>query len=334
VPRVSVLLPVRDAAATLGACLASLREQTLEDHEVLAVDDGPHDASGAELAGAARADPRIRVLRAAGHGLVAALNQALAAARAPLVARMDADDIAHPRRLALQAERLACDPATDVLGCRVRCIGTAPGEGMRAYVDWLNGLVEHDTIVRDLFVESPLAHPSVMMRAPRLVALGGYSDFDGPEDYELWLRAHHAGLRFAKCEETLLDWRDSGGRLTRSDSRYAPERFRAVKVEALGRGLLAGGRPVVLWGAGPLGKAFARALLAAGHRVAGFVEVDPNKIGQRLHGSPVVGVEDLTGRFAGALHLGAVGQPGARERLREEAARRGLVDGENFVAVA
>ncbi len=331
--RVSVLLPVRDAIGTLDACLDSLRAQTLRDHEVVVIDDGSRDGSGERLRAAAAGDPRIRLLAATGRGLVAALNQAAAAAAAPLVARMDADDVAHPERLAIQVQRHGAGPGVDVLGCRVRCLA-ASGEGMRTYVDWLNGLLNHAAIARDLFVESPLAHPSVLLRRATLLDLGGYREFDGPEDYDLWLRAHDAGLRFAKCPETLLDWRDGPRRLTRTDPRYAPERFRALKVQALVRGSLARGRRTVVWGAGPVGKAFAKALLAAAHPVAGFVEVDPAKIGQRLYGAPVVGLAEALSRFPEAVHLGAVGQPGARQRLRDEARRLGLVDGENFIAVA
>ncbi len=334
-PRVSVLLPVRDAAATLPEALASLGKQTLQDHEVVVIDDASRDGSGEILEAAARGDSRLRVLRGATRGLVAALNEALQAAASPLVARMDADDVAHPERLELQVARLARDDQTDVLGCRVRWLGEAAigNEGMRAYVDWLNGLIDHATIVRDLFVESPLAHPSVMMRTAALRGLGGYRRFDGPEDYDLWLRAHAAGLRFGKCPETLLDWRDRAARLTRTDPRYRAERFRDLKVAALGRGPLAAGRPCVVWGAGPVGKGFGRALLAAGHAVAAFVEVDVNKIGQRIQGVPVVDLESA-GRFPGALHLAAVGQPGARARIRAEAARLGLAEGRDLIALA
>jgi len=187
--------------------------------------------------------------------------------------------------------------------------------------------------VRDLLVESPLAHPSVMMRADVVRSLGGYRDFDGPEDYDLWLRAHAAGWRFGKRREVLLDWRDGPGRLTRRDPRYAPERFRDLKMGALERGALAGGRSVVVWGAGRVGKGWARALLARGHRVAAFVEVDPRKIGQRVHGAAVVGVAGARG-FAGALHLSAVGSPGARDRIRSAAGSLGLREGEDLIAVA
>ena len=333
-PRVSVLLPVRDAAATLGECLDSLRRQTLADHEVIAVDDGSTDATPALLAAAARLDGRLRVVSTPARGLVPALQAALPLARAPLLARMDADDVAYPQRLERQARRLAEDPGTDVLGCRARLVGARAGNaGMRAYVEWLNGLVDHETIVRDLFVESPLAHPTVMMRAAALRALGGYREFDGPEDYDLWLRAHARRMRFAKDPAVLLDWRDGERRLTRRDPRYAAPAFRAVKLAALRDGPLRDGRPVVLWGAGPIGKAWARALADCGQRVAAFVEVHPRRIGQRLHGAPVLRLEEATS-IAGALHLAAVGQPGERERIRAAAARLGLQDGRDLLAVA
>src|SRR5215467_8580428 len=92
-PRVSVLLPVRDAAPWLSRALASLARQTLADHEVIAIDDGSRDGSGAMLEEAARLDPRIVVRHTPARGLPAALDLALSLARAPWVARQDADDV-------------------------------------------------------------------------------------------------------------------------------------------------------------------------------------------------------------------------------------------------
>jgi hypothetical protein len=204
---------------------------------------------------------------------------------------------------------------------------------MRAYVRWQNALLDHDAMARDRFVESPLVHPSVAMRKAALERLGGWRELDGPEDYDLWLRAFAAGLRFAKLPEVLLDWSDSRGRLTRTDPRYAPARFLALKLEALAGGPLGGGRGAVVWGAGPVGKAWSRALRSTGHEVRAFVEVNPRKVGCRLHGAPVLAVEQAGG-LRGPLHLAAVGQPGARERIRGEAARLGLVEGADLVAVA
>lgn len=332
-PRVSVLLPVRDAEPTLPAALASLRAQSLEDHEVVAVLDGSRDASGALLDAAAGEDGRVRVVRTPPVGLVAALNRAVGLARAPLLARFDADDLSRPERLLLQAERLDRDRGVDVLGSRVALL-SEPGlsnAGMRAYVAWQNELLDHAAIAADLFVESPLVHPSVTMRAALLHDLDGYRDTGGPEDYDLWLRAHARGARFAKCPETLLDWRDREGRLTRRDPRYAAERFFEAKLGALRTGPLRDGHPVVVWGAGKIGKTWARRLAAAGQAILAFVEVDPRKLGRRIHGAPVVAVADA-GRYD-AWHLLAVGQPGARARIRAEAAALGL-DPSRVIAVA
>jgi glycosyltransferase involved in cell wall biosynthesis len=335
IPRVSVLLPVRDARTTIGECLESLAGQTLAEHEVLAVDDGSTDGTRALLEDARRRDGRIRVLEVRGRGLVAALNTGLDAARAGLVARMDADDVCHPERLARQVAHLAAHPETDIVGCRVHLLDEVEGNrGMRAYVRWLNGLLDHDAIVRDLWVESPLAHPSVMARRSVLAALGGYRAVDGPEDYDLWLRAHAQGARFAKVPEVLLAWRDRPRRLSRSDPRYAPERFRAVKIGGLERARhLRAARGVVLWGGGPIAKGWARALAERGHHVAAFVDVSPRRLGQTIHGARVVAASDASG-FPDALHLAAVGRPEARAEIRRQAAALGLEDGRDLLAVA
>lgn len=335
-----MLLPVRDAASMLTEALASLRGQSLADHEVIAIDDGSSDGSAELLDAARRADPRLRVRHTPARGLVAALNHALGLARAAIVARMDADDVAHRERLALQVARLQREPALDVLGSRVQLIA-APGlanQGMRAYVAWQNEVLDHAAIVADMLVESPLVHPSVAMRRAALLALGGYRGDGGPEDYDLWLRAHAAGLRFGKCPETLLLWRDSPRRLTRRDPRYAPARFLARKRAALLAGPLADGAPVVIWGTGRIGKAWARGLREADRPPAAYVEVDAAKIGQRIHGAPVVGLDGAaayraamaagggrpTGR-AGAHPRGGRCGGGTRDRRRVSPAAAGAI---------
>jgi cellulose synthase/poly-beta-1,6-N-acetylglucosamine synthase-like glycosyltransferase len=322
---------VRDAEATLAECLASLSAQTLGDFEIVAADDGSRDGSRGLLDAAARRDPRLRVVDPAGRGLVAALNAAAGAARGAILARMDADDVARPERLERQVERLERDPSVDVLGCLVELVdaGVPRNEGMRAYVEWSNTLVGHDAIVADMLVESPLAHPSVAMRADVLRGLGGYRDFDGPEDYDLWLRARRAGRRFAKVPEVLLAWRDAPTRLSRTHPRYAAGRFFALKCSAL----LAEtdpGTAFVVWGAGPIGKGWARALLEAGRRVRAFVEVDPRKLGRVIHGAPVLRVDEASAH-AEDVHLAAVGSAASRAEIRRQAEALGLA---RVVAVA
>src|SRR5260370_24408534 len=97
-PVVSVIMPVHNGADWLGEAIASVRAQDFGDFEFLIVDDGSDDGTAAMLSGFAAADHRIRLLRQAPQGIVAALNNAIGAARAPYLARLGADDRARPDR--------------------------------------------------------------------------------------------------------------------------------------------------------------------------------------------------------------------------------------------
>ncbi|MBI3180286.1 MAG: glycosyl transferase, partial [Deltaproteobacteria bacterium] len=253
--------------------------------------------------------------------------------RAPWVARMDADDIATPHRLARQAALLASQPSVAIVGSLVRCFSrTVLGEGYRLYERWLNGLVSHNDITREMFVESPLAHPSVMYRKAAVMALGGYRDAGWAEDYDLWLRAAGAGLRFAKVPEVLLYWRDHAGRHSRSHPRYGWDAFLRLKAHFLAVGPLMG-REVVIWGAGPIGRRLSRHLRCHGVRGLAFIDVDPRKIGRILHDAPVVGAGSLE-RFAQTPLVAAVGSRGARALIRAELVRQGREEGRDFVCAA
>lgn len=251
VPRVSVLLPVRDAAPWLASSLASLARQTEPDHEVLAVDDGSRDGSGELLDRAALRDPRIRVRHTPALGLPAALNLALSLARAPWLARHDADDLSHRDRFARQLAWLGRHPDVDVLGTRVRLFpGSATGVGMRRWAAWHNALLTHDEMRRELLIDSPLAHGAAMLRRAALEAVGGWCERGWAEDLDLWVRMFAAGMRFAKLPEPLYGWRQHPGSSTRTDARYSHEKFLSLKIAALDAGLLRNGRRATLVGAG------------------------------------------------------------------------------------
>ncbi|HET7571470.1 MAG TPA: glycosyltransferase [Gaiellaceae bacterium] len=326
-PRVSVLLPVRDEERYLAECLDSLAAQTLENIEVVAVDDGSTDATPEILADYARRDPRFRVFRQEPAGMVAASERARAEARAPLLARMDADDVALPERLELQVAAIE-EEGLAAVGGRVEYF-PEPTDGLRAYAAWLNSLTTAEAAERDLWVECPLPGPGLTARAE----LVSYRDRGWPEDYDLVLRIWERGGRFRNLDALVHRWRDHPERLTRTRPEYALAAFRRCKVHFLRRTLLARGRPAVVWGAGPTGKALARELLAQGTPLAAFVEVDPRKLGKTIHGAPVVPVERARD-FPGALALSCVAGAEGRDRVRELAAGLGLVEGRDFVAVA
>jgi glycosyltransferase involved in cell wall biosynthesis len=332
-PTVSVLLPVRDEAPYLVEALASLSAQTLADFEAIVVDDGSSDGSAEIAAGHARADPRFRVLRTAPAGLVAALERARAEARGRILARMDGDDVATPERLAVQVAALEDDVLT-ACGGRIEYFPREfVRDGARRYERWLNGLVTAEAAARDVFVECPLPHPALAVRRDALAAVGGYRDCGWPEDYDLVLRLWSAGGRFRNVEPLVLRWREHPDRLSRSAPAYAQEAFVRCKVHYLRGTLLRPFAAVVVWGAGPVGKAFARELARQGRELAAFVDIDPRKQGKRVYGAPVVPPEEAQ-RFTGTFALGAVAGEEARARIRGVVAAQGRREGVDFVAVA
>ncbi len=331
-PAVSVLMAVRNEQRHLPAALASLQAQTLGDWELVAVDDGSRDRTGAILRQAARADARIRYFPRPARGLVAALNHGLRHCRAPLIARMDGDDLCHPRRFELQTSWLRRQRELGLIACRVRHFPRwRISDGMRAYENWQNSLLTHDQIMGDLYVESPFAHPSVMLRREILIAAGGYRNWEWAEDYDLWLRLARQGVRFSRLPQILLQWRDRPRRLTRTAATCSAEAFRACKVHHLQRTLLHRISAVTLWGAGLEGKAWRKALAAAGIAVERWVEVDRRKIGQRIHGAPVLSIDELCRDMTPVLIT--IGAKGARSQVRAWARARGLAEGRDFVCV-
>lgn len=323
-------MPVFNASATLPEALESVARQHHAAWELIAVDDGSTDGSPRLLDAAAALDPRLRVLHRPHEGLVPALNAGLAECRGERLARFDADDRMHPERLARQVAA----EFDGVLGCGVRCFPQeAIREGYARYEAWLNSLLTHAQIVADLFVESPLAHPSVLLPTALLRAVGGYRDAGWPEDYDLWLRLWRHGARFAKLPEVLHEWRDHPGRLSRAGGAYTVRAFRDCKLHHLQATFLQGVAAVTLWGAGEGGKVWSRALGEAGIRVVRHVDIDPRKIGGSVRGAPVVPPEALAEGCPEPL-LVAVGVKGARELIRAHLNGLGRVDGRDYVCVA
>lgn len=335
-PAVSVVMPAFNAAPWVYRAVRSVQRSALRDWELLAVDDGSTDGTGEILRRMGERDSRIRVVMGDHAGIVGALNRGLAAARAPLIARLDADDLMHPERLSQQTGFLERHPEVTLVSSRVTCFPRrGVPEGMARYEEWLNSLLSHEAVARDFFVESPFAHPSVTFRAAAVAAAGGYRDCGWPEDYDLWMRLFESGARFAKLPDTLTFWREHPHRLTRTDPLYTLRAFRSLKLHFLQRGLLRGHVSVQVWGAGRGGRAWARDLERAGLRIARWIDIDPEKIGARLRGAPVLSPDALPRMpteppAAEPPLLVVIGVRGARALIRAELDGKGWVEGRDY----
>jgi glycosyltransferase involved in cell wall biosynthesis len=229
-----VLICTHRLDAELRLALQSCFDQTLPPDSVVLVVNGLQigEAEQGELDGLVRAWPTLRVLTTPVHGLIFSLNLGLHACRAPLVARMDADDVALPHRFERQAAWMQAHPETTILGTGYQRID-AQGRPMQSVQ-----LPTSDALIRRaLMWRNPMCHPSVMYRRQAILDLGGYHGGLHAEDYDLWLRAsRRPDIRFANLPEICLSYR---ARST-GEARGSREAYASVLASQL-RQLLTGG---------------------------------------------------------------------------------------------
>jgi len=336
--QVSVLLPCYNAESTIEEALSSLADQSYRDFEVLCVDDGSTDKTPSILENWSQRDSRFVLVKKNHRGVIQAANTGLALCRAPIIVRMDADDRCHPDRIKLQREYLLDNPAVAVVGSLVNGFPKElVGEGFKLYYNWLNSLVTHEDISREIFIESPLANPSTTFRKSWVDRVGGYQDHGWPEDYDLWLRLYLAGAQFAKIPQVLLEWREHPERLTHQDSRYSVENFLRAKAHYLAKGPARGRDAVFIWGAGMTGRRISKHLSREGLPLTAFIDVDPKKIGSTRRGKPIISRDDLPAlwkQYQNPILLAAVRARKARPLIRENLKKLNLVEGQDWWAAA
>jgi glycosyltransferase involved in cell wall biosynthesis len=331
VVKISILMPFRNAASTLSRSIDSIRYQTFHDFEMILINDGSVDDGKAIVQ--QYKDPRIRLYDLPPSGIVAALNKGISEANGEFIARMDADDYAHPDRLEKQLRFLTEHPEIDVLGTRVRYLGDQfTNAGFYHYNEWNNQILSHDQIFKNRFVESPLVHPSVMARTSVIKKHGGYLEGPFPEDYELWLRLLHEGVHFHKLDETLLDWHDLPDRLSRTEGRYGTDAFFRLKTNYLVKWLKAYFKnipPVLIWGTGKSVYSKSKWLDFYQIDISGYVDVQEKKYAFR--GKPVIDYQDISKDY---LILSYVSDRIGRVRIHEYLLTNGFLEGYDFFMMA
>ena len=235
-PKISILLPVHNAARYLRTAMDSLLAQTFCDFEVIAVDDGSTDRSLEILRDYERRDQRLRVFSRSRTGIVGALNDGLKAAHGEFIARMDADDVAESGRLAAQVAFLVSHPACVALGTDV--LYTDP-EG--APLIRHKPATTHDEIVARLLEGNggALIHPSVMFRRDAIERVGGYRErFQWIEDLDLYLRLSEVG-ELANLPDVYLRYRQHLKSINRTMAKREDLRWEIVNFHRARLGLAA-----------------------------------------------------------------------------------------------
>jgi len=209
-PLITILMPVHNGAVYLPEAINSMLRQSLKDFEFLIVDDASTDPSVAIIQGFK--DPRIRLIQSPTRlKLSGALNLGLDNAKGRYVARMDADDISLPRRLEIQAQFMEQHPEIGLCGTWIRYFGGSSHAILKRPL-------HHAEIQAFALLDTPFAHPSVMMRRDMMEQhqLRFNGDFFPTEDFELWIRAIRA-FPTANLPQILLRYRIHGKSLTGAD---------------------------------------------------------------------------------------------------------------------
>lgn len=201
---ITIGLPVYNTENTLGNALRSIYAQTVSDWELIVVDDGSTDRSLRMVEAVSAQDARVRVLyNSRNRGLPASLNRITAEARGSYIARMDADDLMHPRRLQTQLELLDAQPDADVVQT-----------GMCITDDKLNPTgvrfkTSLDTRPGAVLAHGLLFHPTIMGRAAWFRENPYDESQIRAEDHELWCRTCKTSV-FATIAEPLYLYREVG----------------------------------------------------------------------------------------------------------------------------
>jgi glycosyltransferase involved in cell wall biosynthesis len=202
-PAISVLMPVYNAERYVAEAVGSILNQTFTDFEFIIINDGSTDRSLEILQRYAEQDSRIRLISRENRGLVKTLNEGLALAIAPLIARMDADDVAYPNRFAVQKKFLDENPDYVCVGGRIRVI-----DEKGRFLTIASTKIGHDQIeLSALQGVTPICHPTALIKKVSLEAVGNYHECDYPaEDLALFLNLCEQG-KLDNVNEVILNYR-------------------------------------------------------------------------------------------------------------------------------
>jgi glycosyltransferase involved in cell wall biosynthesis len=237
IPAISVAMSVYNGAPYLAEAIESILNQTFTDFEFLILNDGSKDTSAAIIDRYAAQDNRIRAIHRENRGLIVSLNQLLEEAQAPIIARMDGDDIAMPERFARQYEFLAANPDHGVVSSWTIDID---GNGVAYTIEGNDHPTSFEAFLAAIETGPLLCHPSAMFRRDLVMSVGGYhAAFRHCEDYDLWLRMADI-TKLCSLPERLMKYRHTDGQVS---SKHLVEQQIGVAASRFARRMRLAGKP-------------------------------------------------------------------------------------------
>ncbi|MGF1586094.1 MAG: glycosyltransferase [Bacteroidales bacterium] len=330
VPLVSVVLPFYKPGKKLEDAVRSIVEQTFTRWELILVNNNACEISSAIAEKWSKKNKNIILIHEPVQGIAHAINTGIRHASAELVARMDADDISLYGRLSKQADYMLNHPETGVVSTSsFFCSDIDKNEGFSVFVDWQNNIITNEQHYLARFIESPLAHPTVMFRKKLIDLYGYYATGNVPEDYELWLRWFEKGVGFYKIPEKLVQWNDHGERLSRIHHGYSKEAFMHVRYEYLARYLnekTVDGKKIIVCGGSKNILKKVNYLAELGVNICGVTDIIPRKAaGFRFF--PDGEIND-PGEY---LILNLISKRGIGKKIKDHFTARGFIEGKDVI---
>ncbi|MBR9846633.1 MAG: glycosyltransferase [Algicola sp.] len=282
-PLISILTPFKNTSEFLPECLNSILQQTYEHWELLIVDDHSTDHSYAIVNEFAQKDPRIKLFKNSGSGIINALRLSFEECSGTYITRMDSDDIMHPKKLEFMLNDLQKHGRKHIaLGLVKYFSETGIGDGYAKYESWLNDLTSKGNNYNEIYKECVIPSPCWMIHKEDLKACKAFYPNRYPEDYDLTFRFYKNNIKCIPCNKILHYWRDYSTRASRTDSNYAENHFLELKLFYFLKLNYNDSRPLVIWGAGQKGKTIAK-LLQKNNISFIWICDNPKKIGKHIY---------------------------------------------------
>lgn len=339
--KTSIILPTKDTAKYLVACLDSICNQTYQNWELLAVDDGSSDDSLSILQKYAEKDTRIKALINPNPSLLNALRYGYSKSNGELIHRMDSDDIMPLDKLEVMVEKmLTSTPLSEhsgsvsehskvITGATKYFSDEGPvGDGFLRYDKWLMEVAEQNSHRKEVYKECVIPSNCWLIHRTDFDAIGGFEHDTFPEDYDLCFRFIEAGYEIIGLPRVLHHWRDRSDRISRNWEEYRDNRFFKLKVEyfySMDRDL---NRPLVLWGAGKNGKDLAKLLLLKENNF-NWVCDNEKKIGKDIYDIRMQH-HDAIPSFQSPQIIIAVASPDGQKEIQKELDDLSLIKGKDY----
>jgi len=281
---VSIIIPAKNAGKFLPTTLSSILRQSIDDWELIVVNDNSEDDTSEILYKYAKKDNRILVLNNKGNGIIDALNTGYEASSGTYITRMDADDIMPTEKLEKLREALKNKEHSVSTGYVSYFSLHGMSSGYLNYEKWLNSLCDQNNHFKEIYKECVIPSPCWMMSRSTFESIGAFRDLNYPEDYDLVFRMYKNKITVVPICEVLHEWRDHPDRASRTDDNYKDNRFLELKLKYFVEIECPKFRLINLIGAGKKGKKIAEHLTSEKVNFHWYTN-NENKIGRNIYGN-------------------------------------------------